>query len=249
MLYDGPMRLFAFLLFGSLIPLGACSNRVVSETPWLQEEAAATRPRFRDGVWRDEDRRCKISEAKPAELWPACASWRYLRGNQAFTPQWSEEVAGRKGRRTYEAWSMTESVVVSGDPIIAQSRDCALAPVFEDALTAIEVEQQAATKSATGPETSAHQPRANFCYDAMLPISFDDAGRMTIVEIWPIFCGPWSRNGGRVTDQPWPGLSIVGENCNAESEIALREAARRSREIALELQMIVRAHWVRDGYH
>ena len=52
-----------------------------------------------------------------------------------------------------------------------------------------------------------------------------------------------------MTERPWPGLSLVGDNCNATSEAALREAARQSYDVALSLQFIARLHWVRDGNH
>lgn len=246
------MRLMISILIVALsVPLGACSNRVVSEMPWFREEATETRPKLREGVWRYENPRCKIKEAEPAEQWPTCASWSYLRGNQSLSPQWSEEGTGRNRRRTYGVWSATESVTVSGDPIISQSNDCSLAVKVESAGENIEAEREDAAAPApeSGPPASVQRPRANFCYGAVRPTAFDGTGRITAAETWPVLCGPWPRKGGNVTDRPWRGLFVVGDNCYATSETALREAARRSHEAALALQMIARLHWVRDGYH
>jgi hypothetical protein len=246
------MRLLhSILIVALLIPLGACSNRVVSQAPWFRPEATATSPKLREGVWRFEDPRCKTRETEPAERWPTCASWSYLRGNQGLSPQWIEEGTGRHRRRTYNAWSATETVIVAGDPLISQSADCPQMPKAAAADGTITAEPGAAPPPAppSDPPVSAAPPRATFCYDAVRATAFDAEGRITALETWPVLCGPWPREGGNVTDRPWPGLSLVGDNCTATSEAALREAARRSRDVALGLQFVARLHWVRDGYH
>ncbi|MBC9035230.1 hypothetical protein IAG41_22800 [Sphingomonas sp. JC676] len=229
-----------------IAPLAACSNRVVSETPWFRQSVMDERPKFRDGVWRVEDPRCKVKETKPVERWPVCASWGYLRHNQSLTPQWIEEGKGRNRRRTYGAWSVTESVLVSGDPVIRQSNDCSLAAesVASDGNAEGAPPDSSVPAREVGLPAPIQQPHVNFCYEAVRATAFDGMGSITAAETWPVLCGPWPLEGGNVTDRPWQGLSIVGDNCNATSEAALREAARRSREVV----PVVSVHWVRDGY-
>jgi hypothetical protein len=241
----------SILMVALLVPLGACSNRVVSEVPWFRQEATETSPKLREGVWRYENPRCKTHEAEPAERWPTCANWRYQRGNQGLSPQWTEEGTGRHRRRIYDAWSATENVVVAGDPLISQSTDCPLMPKALAADEATPAELGAAPPPAppSDPPVSAAPAHAIFCYDAARATGFDAEGRITALETWPVLCGPWPRKGGNVTDRPWPGLSIVEDNCNAASEAALRAAARRSHDVALSRRFIARLHWVRDGYH
>jgi hypothetical protein len=242
------MRLMnSFLMVVLLTPLGACSNRVVSETPWFKQ-AASTGPRFRDGLWRSENPRCKTSEAEPAERWPTCAGWAYLRGNQSLSPMWDEEGTGRHRHRTYQNWSASHNMIVAGDPLISQSTDCPLARKIEVVDEAIATNRQE-TPPSSDPAVADTPTHAIFCYDAARATAFDAEGRITAVETWPVFCGPWPRKGGNVTDRPWPGLSLVGENCTATSEAALREAAKQSHDVALSVHFIARAHWVRDGYH
>ena len=238
-------------LVASVVFLAGCSNRVISDRPWFVEQTAETRPRLRDGVWLSEQPDCKVDETQPAERWPACASWSYQRGNQNLSPQWSEEGTGRHRRRTYNDWSTSESWLVSGDPLIVQETDCPRArkeAAIDDTPAPVPGDAPPPAPRAE-PSLAPSPPPANFCYDGARATAFDDAGRITAIEGWPVFCGPWPRKGGNVTDQPWAGLVLIGENCTAASEAALREAAKRSRDVAVAVHFIGRSHWVRDGYH
>jgi len=98
------------------------------------------------------------------------------------------------------------------------------------------------------PPGAESPPHPTFCYDAIRATAFDGEGHITAVEAWPVVCGPWPKDGN-VTDQPWPGLTLVDDNCHAASEAALREAARKSRDVVRAREGVTRLHWVRDGYH
>jgi len=246
--YDPRMRRripIPFLVL--LAALAGCSNRVISDEPWFHEEPTGTRPRLRDGVWISVEPHCKVDETQPAERWPACATWHYQRGDQSLSVQWDEEGAGRLRRRTYNDWSVVEGLLVSGDPLIGQETDCSRAR--EDAPIDDAAAPVADAAPLREPPVAAPPPNPNFCYDGVRATAFDDAGRIIAIEGWPVFCGPWPREGGNVTDKPWPGLVLVDDNCTAASEAAVRDAAKRSRAVALATQLIGRSHWVRDSYH
>jgi hypothetical protein len=95
-----------------------------------------------------------------------------------------------------------------------------------------------------------------YCYDAVRPTRFDDAGQIVAAVSWPVFCGPWpsaeqsDRTGRTVTVEPFRGLHVVHENCTADSEHTLRDAAKASEAVATTTGLgPAEAHWVRDGYH
>jgi hypothetical protein len=52
----------------------------------------------------------------------------------------------------------------------------------------------------------------------------------------------------KVTKNPWPGLTVVGDNCVAADEAALRDTAMRSYDVARQTQRAKKMHWVREGY-
>ena len=228
--------------------LCACTNRVILETPWFQANPVQAHTPLRDGVWRARDTRCKTDESEPAERWPICAQWRYQRGDQSLSPRWLEDGKGRHRIRTYLDWSVSDNVIVDGDPMILQSTDCSRGPeeaqIVSDSLAA-----DTAVDAAEIPARDPPRLAPRFCYAAVRATAFDGHGHITAVEAWPVLCGPWSRNGGNATDQPWPGLRLVGDNCVAASEGALRDAAQRSREVALGKQLVGQWHWVRDDWH
>jgi hypothetical protein len=233
-----------------LVSLMGCSNRVISNEPWFHEEPSQTRPRIRDGVWITTEPHCKVDESEPAERWPACAHWSYQRGGQSLSVPWNEDGRGRHRRRAYGAWNATESLVVSGEPMISQDTECPLTPKEAP----VDNMPMAASGAAPSPPPAEPTPvesrrPAAFCYGGARATAVDIEGRITAFEAWPVFCGPWPRKDGKVTDHPWAGIVLVDDNCNATSEAALREAARRSRDVAVAVEIIGRSQWVRDGWH
>lgn len=235
-----------FLIPAVLLILGGCSNRVVSLEPWFREDPATKGPKLRDGVWLSEDPDCKVETAKPAEQWPACANWFHLRANQSFRVQWSEETVGPSRRRTYDPWSETAQVIAPGEPLILQSDDCPMAA--EKQAESVYV---AGSPPASAPllDASKPEPHHKYCYSGLRVIAADADGEITSLDAWPVFCGPFPKGGQDVTETPWPGLEVVGINCTARDEVALREAARRSLVLLQGSGLQVRARWIRSGYH
>lgn len=238
------MRLvLPFPIIVSLMLLSACSNLVVSDAPWFHADDADMKAILRDGIWISESADCKFDEAKRVERWPKCASWSYLRGGRGVSAQWNEEAAAKTPRWTYGNWSAPDGILVSGDPMIWQANDCSVTTENEthdgDPVT---------TLNSDGPSGAAQQPRICYYYVGARPVAFDGAGAITAAEAWFVTCGPLSKDEAKVTDRPWQGLVIVGNNCKATSKGALRDAAKQSREVALTGQAVTRMHWVRDGY-
>lgn len=221
------------LLLATTLALPACANRVVSEKPWF-DAAQAAASTLRDGVWRAEDAACKVVETEPAEQWPACASWSYVRPGQ-FVGLDSNK-GGKSEQPSYE-WSPIDHVLVAGEPMIDQLKGCALTE-----------KAQAAVDAGREPEASDPDALTDYCYAAIKPISRDERGQIVRVETWPVLCGPWGEDHSKVTRNPWPGLTVVKDNCTAADEASLREAARRSYEVARESGDVQIRHWVRDGY-
>ncbi|WP_179506282.1 MULTISPECIES: hypothetical protein [unclassified Sphingomonas] len=149
--------------------------------------------------------------------------------------------------RTDYAWSESENMIVDGDPLLRQSTECPM--VEEPAQTLSETAPSIPISAPPMEETSAETRHAHYCYEALKATAFDAEGRITAIEAWPVVCGPWPRNGGNVSDQPWSGLSLVGDNCTAANEAALRDAAKRSREVVERLHFVGHFQWIRDGYH
>jgi hypothetical protein len=216
--------------------LTACSNQVVSDSPWFTKAAEANAPRLRPGLWVAmgvTGKPCRFDERKPAEAWPDCASAYVVRGEETLRPSWVETTERGRRVRTYFDWDSRTHVLAAGDPRIDQVEGC--------------------PELAVGPKPS-RDPHG-YCYDAVRPTKFDAAGQIVAVVTWPVFCGPWpskeqsDRMGRTVTVAPFPGLHVVYENCTADSETALREAAKASEAVANSIGLgRAEAHWVRDDY-
>jgi hypothetical protein len=223
--------------------LAACSNRVVSDTPWFSTDSDAGAPHLRSGLWvRTADKKCRFDARQPAETWPTCASGYFVRPHEMLFMNWLDTTEhGRRTHRTYYDWTSEAYVLAGGDPMINQVAGCGdLGPhrVNED-----------------GSPVVPSDPRA-YCYAVVRPTEFDAAGRIVGIVTWPVFCGPWpsteqsDRSGHVVTATPFAGLHVVVDNCTADSEQALRAAARASMAVARSIRLEpVPAHWVRDSYH
>jgi len=237
----------AFLILAVGLLLGACSNRVVSTEPWFAADAAGA-PHLREGLWRTEDPKCKVDEAKPAERWPACASWFHVRGNRSFAPRWIGTGTDYAHNREVVGWTESAIVLAGGAPAILQSDDCQ--PGEEEAAEPAEAAgSMPFPPSEVAPDTES-APQNLYCYFAVGVLARSDRGEITAAEIWQVVCGPLPAKGGDITDKPWPGLRLAGKDCTADSESALRNAARLSRTLFPgPSSLLPRIHWVRGGYH
>jgi hypothetical protein len=227
------------LLAGAcLLGLGGC-NSVVSMEPWFTAADAQGAPKFREGLWlRIDNADCRFNVASPVERWPDCAQASLVRGDERLAIEWEDPKGPR--RRQFVGWRSDPTLVANGDPLIAQ------------------VDWQGETQdSAPGPsdvvvdEAASEELPWRFLYYAMRPTGFDEQGRVLEFESWGIRCGPPpeptedpDEAEGNVTEQPFPGLTVRGDNCTAESVDALRRAVTLSEP----LEPHGTARWVRDGW-
>jgi len=241
-------RLFALLVLALL--LDGCTNRVFSEKPWFDSASAVPALVLRDGLWLTDDPECKVRETDPAERWPKCADWGVHRAGQSLRPQWTKSRKFNSSHWDYGDWSVDEDqgLLVAGDPMINQESDCALG-TGEKAEEAIRGKVKPASEDKGDPRPDAEESKTKYCYDAVR-LEVDGQGRIVSFEGLPVLCGPPPDDSSKsnVTSQPWPGVTIVKENCTVASEAVLRDVARRSYELAKERGFAQRAHWVRDGY-
>ena len=86
-----------------------------------------------------------------------------------------------------------------------------------------------------------------FAFAGTSIISRDDLGRPTELRWWPVLCGPPNVNDEQdirfPTQEPWPGMQMVGDDCIATTSQAVRQAATLSRPA----DGGVRFHWVGTG--
>ena len=210
------------LLAALMLSLGGC-NLVVSQHPWFSADDALGAPLLRDGLWvMTDDPDCKVREAKPAERWPECADMIVVRGQE-----WLSLRGERKDGTNEYKWDAGPVLIAHGSPPILQIRP----------------------RGSDDPNDSA------FTYAALRPLSFDKNGKATALDLWAAQCGPLpnkadsKRSEGEadaryVTDRPFPGLTVMDDNCTADSIASLRNAAALSEALGNHSQM----HWVRDGW-
>jgi hypothetical protein len=189
-------------------------------------------------LWVSADPDCKVDTAKPAERWPECAGASFVRGNQTFRMEWGTEGEGRRKRRAFVRWSADRSLIANGEPLIGQLEQEAIS--------------EAPEVSEPSPEEVieiGEEPSWRYMYFAIRPTAFDENGNVVAFENWAIQCGPLPETapegeGSNVTETPFPGLTIVGNNCTANSVDALRRAAVLSEA----LDTAGRSQWVREGW-
>jgi hypothetical protein len=218
--------------------LAGC-NLVVSEEPWFTAADAAPEPILRDGLWIQAEPGCRVDETRPAERWPECANATFVRGDERWTMRWDP---GRRGRR-FAGWEPGDAEL--SDALLIDNGDHL---IVQDPPPAKEIGQVAEEGS-----------REVYAYAAIRPILHDDQGNVTALEIWFVRCGPLreddERRGSRrdddteqaatyVTDRPFPGLTVVDNDCLATSEEALRNAAVLSEALGPPFEM----RWLREGW-
>ena len=242
------LRLAALL--ACLLGLSGC-NLVVSAEPWFSEAEAQPGPRLRDGLWLAAEPDCRVDEAKPAERWPDCASASFVRGDERWSMEWEASDERRGNGRTFAGWRPGSPYddalfIANGDHLIAQAQT--------------QGEAEAAPSAEVVGATGEAAPRA-YMYGALRVLQRDAGGKAVEMESWIVQCGPLpersSRGRGRrsdddppgllednVTDRPFPGLTVVDDNCLAESADAVRQAAVLSEA----LEPPTRMRWVRRGW-
>lgn len=212
--------------FSAGLVLAAC-NLITTETPLFTAADAAPTPPLREGIWAGVEKDCRYDESRPVASWPKCADWFLVRGDvvshyDAEKDAW-EHASFRNGRlATFEDGAWNEEggfLLVGGDPMIGQ----------------------------LGSEKEG-EPKAYF-YMGLRP-RLDDAGRVIEMSLWPVLCGPpppAPKEGEKpvyATQNPFPGLTMVENNCTTSSQDALRAAARASEGLDATVPT---ARWLRDG--
>jgi hypothetical protein len=201
------------------LAMGGC-NMIVTTSPMFSHADEAGAPKLRPGVWSTTpDKPCAFDEAAPLETWPTCASGAVVRDGAVVS---LTESGGKKTSTT------TEFVLAAGEPRVLQI-------------------------SMGGLGKASGLPITGYFYGGLRPTGDDDQGRITAYEAWPAFCGPPPKveagkaaTGPQGTREPFAGLVMdkAGENCSAQSQDAVRNAAARSRALADSRS---HSHWVRDG--
>lgn len=224
-----------------LLGLSGCNN-VVSNEPWFTDADTLGAPELRDGLWvtiSEDD--CRVKLERPAERWPDCGDSFYVRGHDVLHMEWNEIDANGRDRRVFDKWESVPLFVAAGDPVILQF-DGGSEPRAPDP-DEIFIDDD--------------EPHWRYSYAAMRPVELDNQGNVVAFEYWIVQCGPLQREveagveytiddltEGYVTEQSFPGLTVVGEKCTAESADALRRAAASS-----ETDQPRQVRWVRDGWH
>lgn len=228
--------------------LSGC-NVVVSEDPWFTGADAAPTPVLRDGLWLSAEPDCRVDETRPAERWPDCADATFVRGEERWSMRWDRTDSRSRGRRNFAGWESGDDptgdglLVANGDHLILQFQ--------------AENEPNAPPSDTADEGAGKTEPRG-YMYGVMRPVRFDNAGQVEAYETWVVQCGPLPEpvRTGRteegdsvestphVTDRPFPGLTVVDDNCIAESVEALRRAAVLSEALGNKDEF----RWVREGW-
>jgi hypothetical protein len=245
------LRIAALAAF--LLGLSGC-NVVFSEDPWFTAADATPTPVLRDGLWLSAEPDCRFDEASPAERWPDCAGASFVRGKERWSMRWDDTDARGRSRRTFAGWEPDDDpisdglLVANGDHLILQFQS-------EGALDA--------SPSDTVGEGAGEAESRAYMYGVLRPVRFDDEGRVEAFETWAVQCGPipepersaaqrrrlrddpdFAEEPNHVTDDPFPGLTVVDNNCTAESVEALRQAAVLSEALGNNSAY----RWVREGW-
>ena len=233
--------------------LSGC-NTLVSDEPWFTEADAQPRPTLRDGLWLSAEPDCRVTAARPAERWPDCASASFVRGQETWSMRWDDTDERGRRRKTFAGWELADPhagwlLVANGDHLIVQQR--------------ASVAEATTPPSREGDREARGSVPPNYTYGALRLLGQDEEGKATAMEFWLVQCGPLpeqlsSRRQRRrartaetataqagVTDRPFPGLTVVDDNCTAESVDAVRNAAVLSEALEPPMQM----RWVRPGWH
>lgn len=216
----------------ALVSLSAC-NLVVSKEPWFD---AASGPQLKDGLWANLDSpACAVDGTKPIKEWPECAQPMMIRGNTYSGPPAGGDPASAAARFDPSKWQPLSHVLVDGTPQVDQ----------------LYIEAPAASENAP----AAALRGSMYIYLAVKPITRDADGRITETQRWPVMCGQIPRNkktkDGKpvfVTDQPFPGLTVMEGGCIAKDPAALRNAAAQSESVAQSAGMpLIISRWMNDG--
>ena len=207
------------ILFAALM-LAAC-NQVYTRQPLIGEAHEGGDPEFRPGLYSvtgyNED--CKFDIRKPSRDWPDCAiGIEFRRGEMLFVTGHDRALA-----QTLR--------FVDGDPILVQGK------WHTDIL-----------KDPRAPEPKdTDNPFYGWVYYAVTPMRMDPDGHMMEAKVVQAQCGlaplgSPGRPAPKVTDRPYPGLTVVRDNCQAKD----LDTVKRALALSAGLGEPRTLKWVRD---
>jgi len=208
------------ILIAVALMLGGC-NLVVSQTPVFQATDAAGAPPFKPGLWASPDPGCDFKESAPLDSWPKCANGSEIHADAIMATVDPTAVTATSDNKAASGPKKVALpyVLAAGDPLVMQ--------------------------------VDLHIPEAGlgqlgfFYFVAVKPTRFDDDGRITAAQMWPIQCGPPpppQTTQTAVTQHPLPGLKVDNGECTPVDKAAVRNAATPSRAWA---DNVGELHWVR----
>lgn len=206
------MRTVLFLL--AALALIGC-NDVHSVLPLIHDADGA--PPFKSGLWVGVDKACPFDTALPVDQWPSCATPMMV-GRGRITG------AKKTSRRDLITYRLNGRL-----PTILQTR------VVQD-------------HGGRAPRDRFAAKLGPYQYAGLTVLVADARGRMTQVAYWSALCGPPpppakpGENPRYITDQPLPGMTVVGDACTTRSLDAVRSAVIASRAWSEPSEL----RWVRD---
>jgi hypothetical protein len=216
------MRRLMILLL-ALPTLAAC-NQVYTRQPLMSEAREQGDPEFRPGLWKidmpgDDLIHCQFDIRKNRRDWPACAVGLEVRRDQMFL------VTGHD-RALAETYRL-----VDGEPILLQLH------LHTDILRDSRVPEPKDTDN----------PFYGWMYAGITVRKTDAAARVTEAELVWADCGPLPPNTDpaltTVTSRPYPGLTVVTNNCMAKDLDAVKNALAESAKSNTPVPI----RWIRDN--
>ena len=214
-------RLPIVLLAVLALPLLAACNQVYARQPLISEAHEGGDPEFRPGLYSvtgyNED--CKFDIRKPLRDWPACGIGIEFRRGQMFFVTGHDRALAQTLR------------FVDGDPIIVQGK------WHTDVL-----------KDPRAPEPrDTDNPFYGWVYYAVTPTRMDGEGHIREATVVQALCGALppaepGRSAPKVTDQAFPGLQVVRDNCQAKD----LDTVKRALLLPAGLGETRTLKWIRD---
>lgn len=202
-------------LTAAVVLILAGCNDVHSVRPLVHDADGA--PAFRPGLWVGVDKDCPFDSARPVDTWPSCAGAMVVARGRITG-------ATKSSLRDLMTYRLTGRL-----PTIIQTR------VMHD-------------HGGRAPSDRFAAKLGPYQYAGLTVLAADAQGRMTQVAFWSALCGappPQAKPGESpryVTDQPLPGMTVIGDACTARSLGAVRAAVIASRDWATVSEL----RWVRD---